>query len=82
MGTRIHGWSDFSLKDSTHTSSAYFVSLGLGHEEASELHLKYYTQYGLALRGLTRHHDIGIDIRELKFALRLLRTMLDRSPRL
>jgi len=43
MGTRIH---------------AYFLSLGLGHEEASELHLKYYTQYGLALRGLTRHHDI------------------------
>ncbi|KAF8165262.1 Haloacid dehalogenase-like hydrolase-domain-containing protein [Crassisporium funariophilum] len=43
MGTRIH---------------AYFVNLGLGHEEASELHLKYYTQYGLALRGLTRHHDV------------------------
>ncbi|KIM46099.1 hypothetical protein M413DRAFT_441160 [Hebeloma cylindrosporum] len=43
MGSRIH---------------AYFVSLGLGHEEASDLHLKYYTQYGLALRGLTRHHDI------------------------
>ncbi|PPQ98521.1 hypothetical protein CVT24_004012, partial [Panaeolus cyanescens] len=37
---------------------AYFVELGLGHEEASELHLKYYTQYGLALRGLTRHHDV------------------------
>ncbi|KAF9485272.1 pyrimidine 5-nucleotidase [Pholiota conissans] len=43
MGTRIH---------------AYFVSLGLDHDEASELHLKYYTQYGLALRGLTRHHDV------------------------
>ncbi|KAF8076490.1 pyrimidine 5-nucleotidase [Lyophyllum atratum] len=43
MGERIH---------------AYFVSLGLSHEEASELHLRYYTQYGLALRGLTRHHDI------------------------
>jgi hypothetical protein len=41
-------------------SLAYFVSLGLGHEEASDLHLKYYTQYGLALRGLTRHHDVGI----------------------
>ncbi|KAG5342535.1 hypothetical protein C0989_000663 [Termitomyces sp. Mn162] len=40
-------------------SKAYFVKLGLSHEEASELHLKYYTQYGLALRGLTRHHDIG-----------------------
>ncbi|KAG6866441.1 hypothetical protein C0991_003959 [Blastosporella zonata] len=44
MGERIH---------------AYFVRLGLSHEEASELHLRYYTQYGLALRGLTRHHDIG-----------------------
>ncbi|KAF8974474.1 Haloacid dehalogenase-like hydrolase-domain-containing protein [Flammula alnicola] len=43
MGTRIH---------------AYFISLGLDHDEASELHLKYYTQYGLALRGLTRHHDV------------------------
>ncbi|KIJ99381.1 hypothetical protein K443DRAFT_102294 [Laccaria amethystina LaAM-08-1] len=43
MGARIH---------------AYFVSLGLDHEEASELHLRYYTQYGLALRGLTRHHEI------------------------
>ncbi|EDR12886.1 uncharacterized protein LACBIDRAFT_245826 [Laccaria bicolor S238N-H82] len=43
MGTRIH---------------AYFVSLGLDHDEASELHLRYYTLYGLALRGLTRHHDV------------------------
>jgi pyrimidine and pyridine-specific 5'-nucleotidase len=43
MGNRIH---------------AYFLTLGLDHDEASELHLKYYTQYGLALRGLTRHHDV------------------------
>ncbi|EGO27496.1 hypothetical protein SERLADRAFT_382445, partial [Serpula lacrymans var. lacrymans S7.9] len=43
MGQRIH---------------AYFVSLGLSEEEASGLHHKYYTEYGLALRGLTRHHDI------------------------
>lgn len=43
MGQRIH---------------AYFVSLGLDEDKASELHLKYYTEYGLALRGLTRHHDI------------------------
>ncbi|KAF5333526.1 hypothetical protein D9611_002441 [Ephemerocybe angulata] len=43
MGERIH---------------AYFVSMGLDHDEASELHLRYYTQYGLALRGLTRHHDV------------------------
>ncbi|KAF8845849.1 pyrimidine 5-nucleotidase [Paxillus ammoniavirescens] len=43
MGQRIH---------------AYFVSLGLDEDEATELHHKYYTEYGLALRGLARHHDI------------------------
>ncbi|RDB22848.1 Uncharacterized protein C24B11.05 [Hypsizygus marmoreus] len=43
MGRRIH---------------AYFVQLGHTHEEASELHLRYYIQYGLAIRGLVRHHDI------------------------
>ncbi|KAK2466278.1 hypothetical protein APHAL10511_001920 [Amanita phalloides] len=43
MGERIH---------------AYFVKLGLSHEEASDLHHRYYVQYGLALRGLTHHHDI------------------------
>lgn len=39
--------------------AAYFVTLGLDEDEASELHHSYYTQYGLALRGLTRHHNIG-----------------------
>lgn len=39
--------------------SAYFLGLGLADEEASELHHKYYTQYGLALRGLARHHNVG-----------------------
>ncbi|KAH7914211.1 pyrimidine 5-nucleotidase [Hygrophoropsis aurantiaca] len=43
MGQRIH---------------AYFVSLGLEEQEASDLHHRYYSQYGLALRGLTRHHEI------------------------
>jgi hypothetical protein len=44
-----------------HTSAlpAYFMTLGLSNEEASELHHKYYTTYGLALRGLIRHHDVG-----------------------
>ena len=37
----------------------YFVSLGLSEEEASELHRRYYTEYGLALRGLRRHHGVG-----------------------
>ncbi|KAJ3521105.1 hypothetical protein NM688_g9063 [Phlebia brevispora] len=43
MGERIH---------------AYFLSLGLDEERASELHHRYYTQYGLAIRGLVRHHEI------------------------
>lgn len=44
MGERIH---------------AYFVNLGFPADEAKALHLQYYTKYGLALRGLTRHHDVG-----------------------
>jgi hypothetical protein len=42
-----------------HNPLAFFVTLGLGHEEASDLHMKYFTEYGLAVRGLTLHHDIG-----------------------
>ncbi|KZW03768.1 pyrimidine 5-nucleotidase [Exidia glandulosa HHB12029] len=38
---------------------AFFVSLGLPDDEAHKLHMHYYKEYGLALRGLTRHHDIG-----------------------
>ena len=41
------------------TSLAYFVGLGLPDDEASVLHLQYYSQYGLAIRGLVRHHQIG-----------------------
>jgi hypothetical protein len=41
---------------------AYFVSLGFSDEEASELHLRYYTQYGLAVRGLRRHYGVGSTI--------------------
>ncbi|KAI0030704.1 pyrimidine 5-nucleotidase [Vararia minispora EC-137] len=43
MGQRIH---------------AYFTGLGFPDDEASDLHHKYYTQYGLALRGLIRHHSV------------------------
>lgn len=35
------------------------MSLGLTDEEASTLNTQYYTQYGLALRGLHRHHGVG-----------------------
>ena len=37
----------------------YLLSLGLGTEEASNLRTTYYTQYGLTLRGLIRHYNIG-----------------------
>lgn len=61
MGERIHGMFAHSryLLFLKAFSGAYFVSLGIDEAEASELHHKYYKQYGLALRGLTRHHDIG-----------------------
>ncbi|KAJ7638912.1 HAD-like domain-containing protein [Roridomyces roridus] len=36
----------------------YFLGMGLEEEEASALHLQYYTKYGLALRGLMLHHDV------------------------
>ena len=63
MGTRIHGASPIlhrlHLCILTDASTAYFLTLGLSDEEASDLHHKYYSQYGLALRGLTRHHNVG-----------------------
>ncbi|KAK4705405.1 hypothetical protein P7C70_g786, partial [Phenoliferia sp. Uapishka_3] len=38
--------------------AAYFRKLGLPDEEARSLHHHYYTEYGLAIRGLVRHHDV------------------------
>ncbi|KAI8921405.1 hypothetical protein PhCBS80983_g02388 [Powellomyces hirtus] len=43
MGKRIH---------------AYFKRMGFPDEEATELHHRYYTEYGLAIRGLVKHHDV------------------------
>ncbi|KZT62106.1 pyrimidine 5-nucleotidase [Calocera cornea HHB12733] len=37
---------------------AYFLSMGFTEEDANSLHFKYYSQYGLALRGLMKHHEI------------------------
>ncbi|KAI8819855.1 Haloacid dehalogenase-like hydrolase-domain-containing protein [Fimicolochytrium jonesii] len=37
---------------------AYFKRLGFPDEEATELHHRYYRTYGLALRGLVKHHDV------------------------
>lgn len=36
----------------------YFRTLGLDAREAEELHMHYYKEYGLAIRGLVKHHTI------------------------
>ncbi|KAG9101978.1 hypothetical protein FRC06_002426 [Ceratobasidium sp. 370] len=37
----------------------YFLDLDLEPEEARALQRRYYTQYGLSVRGLIEHHDVG-----------------------
>lgn len=37
---------------------AYFCSLGHEPAEAEDLHTHYYKEYGLAIRGLVKHHEI------------------------
>lgn len=37
---------------------AYFIKIGLPIDEAKKLHHHYYTEYGLAIRGLVRHHQV------------------------
>lgn len=63
MGERIHGSPIAAqqpiLQRGLTPFLAYFVELGLSHDAASELHLRYYKTYGLALRGLVKHHDVG-----------------------
>ncbi len=41
------------------TIVAYMLSLGLSDEMATIRRSQYYTQYGLTLRGLRRHHGVG-----------------------
>ncbi|KAK4050359.1 putative suppressor of disruption of TFIIS [Microbotryomycetes sp. JL221] len=36
----------------------YFEKLGLPIDEAKQLRYRYYTEYGLAIRGLVRHHQV------------------------
>ncbi|GAA5950091.1 hypothetical protein JCM21900_004594 [Sporobolomyces salmonicolor] len=43
------------MKDKIRT---YFTRLGLPDAEAARLHHHYYTEYGLAIRGLVRHHKV------------------------
>ncbi|KAF8897624.1 pyrimidine 5-nucleotidase [Infundibulicybe gibba] len=62
---------------------AYFLSLGLEKTEASELHLQYYTKYGLAVRGLTRHHDVDpLDFDQKCDGSIPLESMIKYSPEL
>lgn len=40
-------------------ADSYFEThLSITQKEANELHYKYYTQYGLAIEGLVRHHTV------------------------
>ncbi|WFD01224.1 hypothetical protein MYAM1_003986 [Malassezia yamatoensis] len=36
----------------------YFKGLGLSESDAEQLHSRYYKEYGLAIRGLVKHHTI------------------------
>src|SRR5215469_8317025 len=43
----------------SHLVDKYFEDhLSLTQKEANDLHTKYYTQYGLAIEGLVRHHTV------------------------
>lgn len=52
VGRQIHDMMAERIRE-------YFKSLGLEEDKARELHQKYYREYGLAIRGLVKHHDIG-----------------------
>lgn len=49
---------DSSLNPPRPSPAAYFRRLGLSDEEAKDLHSHYYREYGLAIRGLVRHHAV------------------------
>lgn len=46
------------LADRLSSPTAYFRRLGLSDDEAKDLHSHYYREYGLAIRGLVRHHAV------------------------
>ena len=46
------------LADRPSSRAAYFRRLGLSDDEAKDLHSHYYREYGLAIRGLVRHHAV------------------------
>ncbi|GAA5820999.1 hypothetical protein JCM10212_006413 [Sporobolomyces blumeae] len=62
---------------------AYFERLGLSQDEAAELHHRYYTEYGLAIRGLVRHHKVDpLDYDKHCDAALPLETVLRPNPNL
>ncbi|KAL7417786.1 Haloacid dehalogenase-like hydrolase-domain-containing protein [Mrakia frigida] len=62
---------------------AYFLSLGLSEEKASVLHKKYYSEYGLAIRGLVKHHEIdALDYDRVCDASLPLEEILSYNPEL
>ncbi|GAA6033797.1 hypothetical protein JCM8097_000346 [Rhodosporidiobolus ruineniae] len=62
---------------------AYFRRTGLSEEEAAELHHHYYTEYGLAIRGLVRHHKVDpLDYDKHCDAALPLETVLAPNPQL
>ncbi|KAL1917470.1 uncharacterized protein VTP21DRAFT_3863 [Calcarisporiella thermophila] len=73
---------------------AYFVKIGIPEDQAASLHKKYYSEYGLAIRGLIAHHsdkvdpvdydlkvDGGLPLDELLRPDPQLRRMLETIPR-
>lgn len=73
-GTEIH-------KLMTQRIRAYIIGLGLGEEEAERLHQKYYTEYGLAIRGLVMHQQIdALDYDSKCDATLPLETVLAPNP--
>lgn len=59
----------------------YFVDLGFPEEEAERLHSQYYRQYGLAIRGLVKFHNIDpMDFNEKCDASLPLETLLKPDP--
>ncbi|BGP01859.1 Suppressor of disruption of TFIIS [Rhodotorula toruloides] len=62
---------------------AYFRKLGLTEEEAAHLHHEYYKTYGLAIRGLVRHHKVDpLDYDKHCDQALPLETVLKVDPRL
>lgn len=59
----------------------YFIELGHTEEEAERLHSAYYRQYGLAIRGLVKHHEIDpMDFNERCDASLPLEDLLKPDP--